>query len=1095
MFDENTAALIRSTPELTDFDRDALPDLLTNAFAQIAMARVKLRADDEPLPEELQKIIETIGRLAATNEALVSALPDREDRQAAAFVSGTSHQLCLNAKQLRSGVIATTFLGPRSISSDIAALLLFLVAEATSDAAEVSKAIRSNTDDPITEALIRSLLDLAAGRLHSLLERPIPDAEVLFIGDQSEVVTRALYLEILRGLHALASHLVSGTADEGDAISIFRNVRKLCVGDDMAVFDGEAPQPIIAFSGPHHLASLLIAASKDLTASAVINIPPPTGVNPDRWLKSMKRVAKARPYLWRNHREAIAQGYLEPGTSSAVGFPTGAGKSTLSELKINASLLMDKSVIFLCPTHALADQTSRSLAKTFPTASIRGERLDEFGFDSEIEELRQIFVMTPEACLTQLSIDPSVFDGVGLLVFDECHLLHPNNQPNDRRAIDAMLCILMLPRCASDIDFLLLSAMMKNTDEISSWMSELTGRPCLALSLPWKPTRQLRGSVVYQQDEINDLSSALRAAQRKRRTKNPPAGLKRELDASPLALFSLKQTWATNNRTDYTLLPLLHQRVLLGANKYWKLTPNTVSVSSSIASAAAKNGVKVLIFFQTIKNAASAAKQIADQLPPISVKLTEEEATWADIAALELGDAKHLYNKVEGGRITAAAAVHHGLLLPEERLFCESIYKRGNGIKALAATSTLAQGMNLPSELVLIGEDSRFDEVTDKKEILQAQELLNAAGRAGRAGEGSSGIVLVVQGKVIGIDFGAATIGAHWTALREVFGQSDQCLSIDDPLTAVLDRVHAGIAEKEAVDRYVLTQLTLGVEGEEKASTLEAAIKRSFAGFLAKKREDVDWLEQRIQAAKNFVRSETVETEEEVIHSQVAAALGLPIDVVSRLSGALKEDSPGSEANVPMWGRWFFMWLSKNPDLLEQIFRPESLADLFGKKRYAALESADEKAAVVLPVLGKLIWLWMRGDPLREMELALGTKAAQLKTCDRARRFVLRIVPEFAFLFGLPCLLHERAQVSASVPEPMGAAKEQLGRCVRYGFNFHEKMALHQLMRKARFSRRQVHRQYFRVKPFLVPAEPGETWEAALQRVERATDDELNSRS
>jgi hypothetical protein len=34
-------------------------------------------------------------------------------------------------------------------------------------------------------------------------------------------------------------------------------------------------------------------------------------------------MARQRPFLWRNHREAIDKGYLKKGTSSAISFPTG----------------------------------------------------------------------------------------------------------------------------------------------------------------------------------------------------------------------------------------------------------------------------------------------------------------------------------------------------------------------------------------------------------------------------------------------------------------------------------------------------------------------------------------------------------------------------------------------------------------------------------------------------------------------------------------------------------------------------------------------------------------------------------------------------
>jgi hypothetical protein len=1073
-----------------------LPDLLTETFAQIAAARIRLRDSDEEDPEELASLVEKMRRIACTNEALVSVLPEREDRSAAAFVAATAHQLCFSADKLFEYVSEPTFLGIRTISSDIAAMLLFMVAEATADASEVSKALIGQAGDPIEGALIASLRDLASGRLLTLTDRSIPDRETVASEDPARSAVRALYLAILEGVHVLANQILRGDSSEDlrDPIPMFRRVCKLSIGPNQFVSEDWVEAPTSAFSGPYHLASLLIAVSKDLSDSAVTKIPAPSGVDPTKWSGSVRSIARSRPFLWRNHRNAIDQGYLQPGSSAAVGFPTGAGKSVLAELKINTALLAEKKVVFLAPTHALVDQTSQSLARSFPRASVQRERQDEFGFVSGDEQLPEILVMTPESCLTQMSIDASVFEDVGLFVFDECHLLHPGDSPNDRRAVDAMLCVLNFSNIASEADFLLLSAMMKNTDDIAGWITELTGRPCLSLALPWKPTRQLRGSVVYYQQTVTTLQTKLTRAKRSATTKHPPAALKRTLDAIPLALFSMKQTWATNNREDYALVGLLNESVQLAASQYWKLTPNAVVVSSSISAASAETGVKTLVFFQTIKNAASAARQISDLLEPVSIKLKDDEAGWLDTATTELGGASHLYLEVESGRVVQPAAVHHGLLLPEERHLCESLYKRPDGIKVLTATSTLAQGMNLPSELVIIGEDSRFDQATDKREILKAQELLNAAGRAGRAGENSSGIVLVVPGRVVGIDLDASTIGAHWTNLRKIFGQSDQCLDISDPLTAILDRVHTGTEKTGAIERYAIVRLASGGKGGTESEALSNAIKSSFGAYLARQKKDDGWLQERIDTTTAFFNGQSPETERELVQTQVAASLGLSLELVSRLSAALEDSGPDLDAKVPDWRRWFFRWLSENPDLLEQACRRQSLVELFGKKAYEALATDEERAGYALPILSKLIWCWMRGDPLSELEKVLGTDPKKLKTCDGARRFVLRVIPELSYLFGLPALLHERAQAKADDPVPLPSVLTQLGRCVRLGFNFHEKAALNQIMRKARLSRRQLHQRYALVRPHLTAAPPGETWEQTLDRVEMASEKELQAR-
>lgn len=107
--------------------------------------------------------------------------------------------------------------------------------------------------------------------------------------------------------------------------------------------------------------------------------------------------------------------------------------------------------------------------------------------------------------------------------------------------------------------------------------------------------------------------------------------------------------------------------------------------------------------------------------------------------------------------------------------------------------------MNLPSEVVIIGGDSRFDPGTDRMEQLEAHELLNAAGRAGRAGEGSYGFVLVVPSKVVDFNNETSAIHNHWADLQAIFAQSDQCLVIDDPMTPLLDQIHIAAAPTSSI--------------------------------------------------------------------------------------------------------------------------------------------------------------------------------------------------------------------------------------------------------------------------------------------------------
>ncbi len=1094
MYDAVTAELISSTPPLEDLDRASLPDLFSETFSQIAAARIRLRELGDTQSDRLSELIGTMRRLAHTNEALVAVLPEREDRAAAAFVAATAHQLAAHADRQLAGAVAPTHLSQRSVSSDIAAMLLFMVAEAMADAAEMARKVWVESENAIEAALINALKDFASGRLEALTDTAIPRLDTVAEDHVGHTANGALYQLILEGVQALArQQLDPGPSLESAPIDLFERARSLSLGTPFSA--GQGVRGVVSsFPGPYHLASLLVSVSRDVADGAVIYIDPPPSLDPNAWAASMRQVAKSRPFLWRNHRKAIAEGYLEPGVSAVVGFPTGAGKSTLAELKITTALLTGNKVVFIAPTNALVDQTSASLRKLFPKAGVQHERADEIGFPRGEDELSKILVMTPEACLTQMSMDTSVFEGVSLFVFDECHLLHPTETSDDRRAIDAMLCIVNFAHISPRSDFLLLSAMMKNADTVAGWIAELTGRHCLALDLPWKPTRQLRGSVVYPHQRVSALEQKLRTAKRNKTTNNPPAALKRELTAEPLALFSLKQTWASRNTEDYVLVSLLDAAVTLGANAYWKPTPNAVAVTADITVAATQSGVKALAFFQTIKNATSAAKRVCEALGRANIALEPDEVDWLATAVLELGDAAHLYIKVDDGRVIDQASVHHGLLLPEERRLCEALYRREGGLKALTATSTLAQGMNLPCELVIIGEDSRFDREKDKRKVLEAQELLNAAGRAGRAGNNAAGVVLVVPGQVVGVDFESATIGDHWGTLREIFGQSDQCLEIDDPLTAILDRVHVDMNGTGEIERYAVARLVSGGSGDTSEERLSHAIGATFAAYRARQRGDTNWLDERKASAAQYLHSQLDETEEAPIEGQVAAGLGLSLDLVRRLSSALSKSQPNTGANVPEWRRWFFRWLADNPDLLEKAFRQQNLVELFGKPKYDACLSDQERVDLVLPSLERLTGLWMKGKPLKELELAIGTEERKLKTCDKARRFAVRIVPDLAYLFGLPALLHDRTQANREDPIPAPPAMAQLARCARIGLNFYEEAGLNQVLRPTQLSRRQIHRRYAQLKPYLEPAAQNETWNDVTERIEQAIAAELAAR-
>jgi hypothetical protein len=181
------------------------------------------------------------------------------------------------------------------------------------------------------------------------------------------------------------------------------------------------------FSGPRHLARLLRYVADSLDGAGIVYLPAPPGADTQFWTRWLRHRAQTKPLLWRNHRSAIDTGMLNPGRSTVLVLPTGAGKTTLSELKIAACLAAREKVVFLVPTLALVDQLRDDLTETFPSTFADIEVSVDGDLTGLLEgvALQSVEVMTPERCLALITHAPDALQNVGLVVFDECHLLSP----------------------------------------------------------------------------------------------------------------------------------------------------------------------------------------------------------------------------------------------------------------------------------------------------------------------------------------------------------------------------------------------------------------------------------------------------------------------------------------------------------------------------------------------------------------------------------------------------------------------------------------------------------------------------------------------
>ncbi|MCX5470199.1 DEAD/DEAH box helicase [Alcaligenes sp. A-TC2] len=1088
MFDPSTEELIRHAPTLDGLDNNQLSKEFTRIYTTIVAARMRLRdlaSQVEQTSMSSKEVLEVVAKemkflreLASTQEALISVSPSRDDRRSAAFVAGTAHYVLLQAERIVGDKLPSR-LEMDYVSPEVSATVLFMIAGASADAAEMAREIEEDFSQqrPHRALLMGAIRKFARGELLEIQ----PHSE--FTNAESsdhpriEQAIDALYHLIYNGLASLAAEML-GDADSGSERQ-FAQVEALC---SRTVESQVIDLPIVrVFAGPRHLAVLLRILAGDFPGASVANLRPPNGSDPTRWRRGIHHISRGRPYLWPNHLEAIQSGYLELGTSAAISFPTGAGKSTLSELKILATLSKQLDVVFLAPTLSLVDQTARVLDAAFPDAAVEREHAsdDPFGFDAT--RLPPITVMTPERCLALMGFEAELFENVGLIVFDECHLLHAIDTERGKRAVDSMLCVLNAVDLAPKADMLMLSAMMSNATQIAGWLQSVMNRPCLALSMSWKPTRQVRGCLVYPRSEVDALKILARSLKASATTDAPPEAAKRQMRARPQGFFGLKQTWDTTNRVDYALLPLLNRSVQLALSRYWKLTPNANNVAAAVGAAAVDGSssrvLKTLIFCQTTVNANSTAEYTRRRLGQNAIQLSAEEDQLFELALQEIGSIDCLYVEVSLKKeVTSSALPHHARLLPAERHLHESLYRREDGVHVLAATSTLSQGMNLPSQIVLIAGDSRFDAASNQLERLQAHELLNAAGRAGRAGESSYGFVLVIPSKVVYFDDSVGLIHEHWTSLKEIFSQSDQCLAIEDPLAPILDSIHLH-EENHAVAEYLLRRLPVGDSDEETEKKSRVMLSRTFNAYLKGLSGDQDWLESRVVAAIS-AKMKLADSDEDSDWSNVLAAkFGIQASTLRSLEEHLQ--SPPSDTSINGWIGWLFDWLRSEPRAFIEMTRQEGLETLFGGK-FTALTTPEERGEYAIARLLPLVEAWIAGQPFTAIEKVFSPSKKKLNKCESSRDFVLRVLPDIAYIASLPELIRR----SSGTINESWLTLERLSGCVRDGLDSLEKLALYQII--SRPGARIASHEAWNVCEFWTEtANLGEDWKTLRNRVRK----------
>lgn len=419
----------------------------------------------------------------------------------------------------------------------------------------------------------------------------------------------------------------------------------------------------------------------------------------DEYLKMIVSPSNSKPIfdLWPSQKSAIEQNLFDMTKSAlVVQMPTSAGKSLLAKLYIvqTKSVYADAKIAYLVPTRALVNQVKRDLKIEYEKLGYDVDIAIPFMDIDEIEDElllknTDIIVTTPEKFdIMQRSNHPFV-DKLRLVIVDEAH-----NIQDGERGAKLELLLAMLRKNDRNLKVLMLSPFMKNADEIANWLGGDRG---IDILVNWKPAQQFTGI-----------------------SRNVPLSPRGSIQRVNYIPSTCNDVYSEEFSIDIYKSP---RKETLKCNQSYILAEKYKQLG----------GVLVLCTQQ--RYAENFAKLYLDK-EDITEAEQLEILPLLELIETEMGKDSLLYKVLLKG-----CAYHHSALPLNIREELEDAIRHGY-IKVVAATTTLAQGMNFPIATVIFQGMAIPQKNCSRK--MSASEFWNIAGRAGRALVDKEGHVIAV---------------------------------------------------------------------------------------------------------------------------------------------------------------------------------------------------------------------------------------------------------------------------------------------------------------------------------------------------------------
>ncbi|MER2508262.1 MAG: DEAD/DEAH box helicase [Amaricoccus sp.] len=379
--------------------------------------------------------------------------------------------------------------------------------------------------------------------------------------------------------------------------------------------------------------------------------------------------------------EAVNDYGLLDGEHLVVSAPTSSGKTMIGELAALHQVLQRRRALFLLPLKALVADKRRHFDAVYGAFGIR--TVEATGETDDISPLIRgrydIALLTYEKFAALALTHPHLLAQAGTIVVDEAQMIADTSRGANLEFI--LTLIRMRRREGFEPQVVALSAVIGDTGGLESWLG---------------------GRLLRRNERPVPLAEGLLRADGSFRYLDPTTGEER-VDSGVV-----RRQYGKNSAQDW-IIPLVRRLVA--------------------------EGQQVIVFRETKGEARSVANYLA-------AALGLGPATEA-VARLPTADASHAHSDLIMD-LRRGVAFHNADLQPIERRIVEEEFRRpGSGLRVIAATTTLAMGVNTPASTVIIaGLTHPGDEPYS---VAEYKNLVGRAGRLGYSEKGTSYLVALNQ--------------------------------------------------------------------------------------------------------------------------------------------------------------------------------------------------------------------------------------------------------------------------------------------------------------------------------------------------------------